>query len=199
MRRARQRTINHQALPPNPTFRQLKLAVGDHSTDDRQGADIEKLAHAPVIFTDGAYSSVASAGGWAWIRAGDGVYASGSALGTTSQRMELTAAYQALRYYAGHEPRLVIVSDSAYLVNCFRSAWHQTWERKAWRTTTGAPVKNQDIWVPLIELALAGGTQVDWAHIKGHSGHHFNEMADRLAVQARLQAASDGPSSSDWD
>jgi ribonuclease HI len=71
---------------------------------------------ATVVYTDGACLGNPGPGGWAWAEP-EGAYASGPAARTTNQRMEITAAYEAVR---GHpDGPLEIVSDSTYVVNCF--------------------------------------------------------------------------------
>src|SRR3546814_17986278 len=101
-------------------------------------------------YTDGACSGNPGPGGWAWA-VPDGPYASGAAAQTTNQRMEITAAYEAVRAIDG---RLEIVSDSTYVVNCFRDRWHEGWVKRGWKNSQRQPVANRDLWEPLIELVL---------------------------------------------
>lgn len=111
----------------------------------------------------------------------DGPELSGGDPSTTNNRMELTAAIQAL---AHTEPgaEVDIYSDSAYVVNAFRQNWFAGWERRGWRNAKGDPVENQDLWRTLYRLA--GERRVRWHKVKGHSGDPYNERADRLAVAA---------------
>jgi ribonuclease HI len=132
-----------------------------------------------VVFSDGACLGNPGPGGWAWAD-GAGAFASGHEPRTTNQRMEITAAYQAVRSHPGP---LRVVSDSAYVVNCFRDRWWQGWIRRGWRTSAGKPVANRDLWEPFIELVRARG-DVTFRWVKGHSGHPMNELVDRLAVEA---------------
>lgn len=99
--------------------------------------------------------------------------------------MELQAALEAIR--ALPEP-LTVVSDSAYVVNCFKAGWWKGWHRNNWLNSARKPVANRDLWEPLIELVLARD-DVTFRWIKGHSGDPLNEQADRLAVAAGLEAA----------
>jgi ribonuclease HI len=62
------------------------------------------------------------------------------------------------------------------------------WKRKGWKTASGAPVKNKEIWIQL-DAAAAGHEQVRWHWVKGHVGHELNERADVLAVSAIVTAA----------
>jgi len=140
-----------------------------------------------IVFTDGACLGNPGPGGWAWA-VEDGPYASGSEAETTNQRMELRAALEAIRSLP--DP-LRVVSDSSYLVNCFRDRWWAGWERRGWRTAQGTPVANQDLWRPLVELVRSRRIELVW--VKGHAGVAMNELVDRLATEAaRLQAGRQG-------
>jgi ribonuclease HI len=93
--------------------------------------------------------------------------------------MEVTAALEALRTLTG---RLEIVSDSSYLVNCFKQRWHVTWLANGWRNSQKKPVANRDLWEPLIQLALAREATFRW--VKGHGTDPMNAWVDELAVLA---------------
>ncbi len=139
-------------------------------------------AEAPtVVYTDGACRGNPGPGGWAWV-VPDGPRDSGAAPQTTNQRMELTAVLEAVRSLEGP---LEIVSDSTYVVNCFRDRWWEGWLRRGWRNSQKKPVANRDLWEPLLELALPRSVAFRW--VKGHAGDRWNDEADRLAV-----AAADG-------
>jgi ribonuclease HI len=112
----------------------------------------------------------------------DGPYASGADAATTNQRMELTAALEAMRSLSGP---LRIVSDSTYVVNCFRDRWYEGWKRRGWVNSQRKPVANRDLWEPLIDLFLERG-DVEWGWVKGHSGDPMNDLVDQLAVEAAL-------------
>ena len=145
-----------------------------------------------IVYTDGACSGNPGPGGWAWAVPG-GRWASGAAAATTNQRMELTAALEALRTLAGP---LDVVTDSTYVANCFRDKWYLGWRRRGWRNSQGKPVANRDLWEPLIELVLDSGTTFRW--VKGHSGHIINDFVDQLAVEAaRTQLAATGAGTPD--
>ena len=134
------------------------------------------------MHTDGACRGNPGPGGWAW--ADDrGAFASGFEPHTTNQRMEITAVIEALRDHSGAGP-IEIVSDSTYVVNCFRDRWYEGWRRKSWKNSQGKPVANRDLWEPLIELATAEGTAVSFAWVKGHSGDAMNDWVDVLATVA---------------
>jgi ribonuclease HI len=94
--------------------------------------------------------------------------------------MEITAAYEAVRAHPGP---LEVVSDSTYVVNCFRDRWWEGWIRRGWMNSARKPVANRDLWEPFVELVLARG-DVTFRWVKGHAGHAMNELADKLAVEA---------------
>ena len=137
-----------------------------------------------VAYTDGACSGNPGPGGWAWAVPG-GPFASGAEARSTNQRMEITAAYQALVTLAGP---LRIVSDSTYVVHCFRDRWYEGWHKRGWRNSRREPVANQDLWEPFIEAYLARG-DVEFEWVKGHGGDPMNDLVDRLAVEAALTQA----------
>ena len=142
-----------------------------------------------VIYTDGACSGNPGPGGWgAVLRYGDHekeLYG-GQAAPTTNNRMELTAPIQALESLT--RPSVVhIHTDSSYVRNGIMS-WLPNWKRKGWRTSTGQPVKNADLWRRLEEAA--GRHQVEWFWVKGHAGDPDNERADRLATRGAREAAA---------
>ncbi len=145
-----------------------------------------------VVYTDGACSGNPGPGGWAWAEP-HGKWASGADANTTNQRMELTAALEAVGTVAGP---LEIVSDSTYVVNCFRDRWYEGWLKRGWLNSQKKPVANRDLWEPFIELVLARG-DVEFRWVKGHSGEPMNELVDQLAVEARdSQGDHSGPDSS---
>lgn len=134
-----------------------------------------------VVYTDGACSGNPGPGGWAWA-VPDGPYASGSEPHTTNQRMEITAAFRAVEALEGP---LEVVSDSTYVVNCFRDRWWQGWEKRGWLNSQRKPVANRDLWEPFVGLVKARG-DIEFRWVKGHGGDPMNELVDRLAVEAAL-------------
>jgi ribonuclease HI len=139
-----------------------------------------------VVYTDGACLRNPGPGGWAWAVSED-LYASGSDPATTNQRMELMAVIEALDEFSSGRVR--VVSDSTYVVNCFRQRWWAGWRAKGWRNARSEPVANQDLWRPLVALVIderAGEIELEW--VKGHGTSVGNNLADRLATEAaRLQ------------
>lgn len=130
-------------------------------------------------FTDGACSGNPGPGGWgAVLQFGDRereLY--GGADNTTNNRMELTAAIEALR--ALKEPcEVSLTTDSTYVKDGI-TQWLTNWKKNGWKTAAKKPVKNQDLWQQLDEQASRH--QIEWRWVKGHSGHPENERADALA------------------
>jgi ribonuclease HI len=110
----------------------------------------------------------------------DGRWASGAEAISTNQRMEIKAALDAV---ASLDGPLLIVSDSTYVVNCFRDRWYVGWQQRGWLNKAKKPVANRDLWEPLIELVTSRG-DVTFRWVKGHSGDVMNDLVDRLAVEA---------------
>ena len=106
---------------------------------------------------------------------------SGGEAATTNQRMELTAAIEGLAAIPDRR-RVLLHSDSAYVVNCFRDRWWEGWERNGWKNAGKQPVANRDLWERLI--AAARRHEVIWHKVKGHSGEALNERVDQLARAA---------------
>jgi ribonuclease HI len=133
-----------------------------------------------VVYTDGACSGNPGPGGWAWAVAPTGPFASGAEARTTNQRMEITAAFEAVKANSGP---LHVVSDSTYVVNCFRDRWYEGWRAKGWLNSQRKPVANRDLWEPFIATVEARGDVIfEW--VKGHSDDPLNDIVDRLAVEA---------------
>ncbi|MCX7302469.1 MAG: ribonuclease HI [Rhodobacterales bacterium] len=135
-------------------------------------------------YTDGACSGNPGPGGWGVLlvaRNGDTVVKerglSGGEPDTTNNRMELLAAINALETL-DRPSTLTIITDSAYVRGGI-TEWLPGWKRKGWRTSTGKPVKNEDLWRRLDEAAARH--RISWEWVKGHAGHPENERADELA------------------
>ncbi len=135
------------------------------------------------IWTDGGCKPNPGPGGWAAVlRFRDTIRElSGAAADTTNNRMELTAAAEALE--AMKRPcQIIIHTDSEYLKNGI-TRWHTGWVRKNWRNAAGDPVKNMDLWRRVLDAAKPHA--IEWRWVRGHSGDAMNERADRLATAAR--------------
>jgi ribonuclease HI len=135
------------------------------------------------VYTDGACRN--KVGGWAWWNADTDESRSGVETPTTNQRMELRAALEAMNEHF-NDKELTIVSDSAYVVNCFGQKWWIKWLANGWIGSKGKELANRDIWEPLLELVQQHGTvQFEW--VKGHSGDPGNDKVDALAVEEVLR------------
>lgn len=134
------------------------------------------------MHTDGACIGNPGPGGWAWA-AGTELYASGAEAYTTNQRMELRAVIEAISQCPGG---LEVVSDSSYVVNCFKDRWWANWRRRNWRNAKGEPVANRDLWEPLVAEVIdhRGERAIQFRWVKGHAGDPMNEFVDRLANEA---------------
>jgi ribonuclease HI len=133
------------------------------------------------IFTDGACSGNPGPGGWgAILRWGSHERElKGGEPATTNNRMEMTAAIEALRALK-RPSRVRLYTDSNYLKDGI-NLWLAQWKRRGWLTADRKPVKNLDLWQRL-EAAMAPH-QVEWIWVRGHAGHPENERADALARQ----------------
>ena len=132
-----------------------------------------------TIYTDGACKGNPGEGGWgAYIEYNnEKVKLYGYEKDTTNNRMEITAAIEALRYIKV-KSNIIIYTDSKYLMNGINS-WIHDWKRNNWRTSSNKGVKNIDLWQIIDELN--SNHSIKWTWVKGHSGNPGNEMADELA------------------
>lgn len=134
-----------------------------------------------VAHTDGSCRKNPGPGGWgAMLRKGKKYrMLSGADPQTTNNRMEMMGVIEVLRFLEGKGPyKLRIFSDSQYVVKGI-SQWVPGWRRRNWKTATGSPVKNADLWKELD--SLRGFHQIEWNWVRGHNGNEDNEIADRLA------------------
>ena len=137
------------------------------------------MKHTVEIYTDGACRGNPGPGGWgALLRYGDvdkQLY--GGEHLTTNNRMELKAVIEALS--ALSKPcKVTLTSDSTYVLKGI-SEWLPNWKKRDWRTAGKKPVKNEDLWKTLDDLAEMH--EIEWHWVKGHSGHIENELVDQLA------------------
>jgi len=191
------RVRSGEVLPREETLRLLSAlrSVLDSSREaprpERSEAAPPPASEAPMdeggptlveVFTDGACKGNPGPGGWAAIlRQGrQEKEFSGAESLTTNNRMELTAAIEALRRLH-RSCRVRICTDSQYLKNGI-TLWIRTWKRNGWKTSARKPVKNVDLWQELDRLAARH--QVEWCWVAGHAGHPENERCDRLAREA---------------
>jgi ribonuclease HI len=131
------------------------------------------------IHTDGACKGNPGVGGWGAVLKLDGktreLY--GGETQTTNNRMELTAVIRALE--ALEVDRTVRLHTDSQYVQQGISVWIHDWKKRGWRTADKKPVKNEDLWRKLDELAQR--REVEWVWVRGHTGDPGNERADELA------------------
>ena len=135
-----------------------------------------------TIYTDGACSGNPGKGGWGaiLIYAKEKKYLSGANPLTTNNQMELTATIEALKAIL-KPSNIALYTDSQYVKNGITS-WIFNWKKNGWKTANKKPVANKDLWIELEKYV--DFHSVSWFWVKGHSGDHYNEIADELAVKA---------------
>lgn len=136
-----------------------------------------------LIYTDGGCRY--GIGAWAWWCETTDESGSGVATETTNQRMEMTAVAEAIGEYFSSKS-IVIMSDSAYVVNCFTQQWFTRWIENGWKSTSHGPIRNQDLWAPLIKAVQDHGN-VKFIKVKGHSGNIGNQIVDNLCTERILK------------
>ena len=129
-------------------------------------------------------------GAWAWLVVEchqEIIRKCGAEVNTTNQRMELTAAAEALDYvvhnYISPFDRVIVYTDSAYLHNCYIQKWYKAWQINGWKNSKKQPVANQDLWERLIPYFEQ--PEIEFVKVKGHSGkteqEKYNEIVDEMA------------------
>lgn len=139
-----------------------------------------------TVYTDGAARQNPGPGGWgAIVLTGDEqVIELGAGVAhTTNNKMEMSAAIEALAYLANTPGKITIYTDSSYLVRGITD-WIKGWRRRGWTTADGSPVLNRELWERLSELVAARGRAggVSWLHVRGHAGVPGNERCDEIAT-----------------
>ena len=136
---------------------------------------------AVTVYTDGGCKPNPGAGGWAAVLLYNDTEKElyGAEPDTTNNRMELTAAIEALQ--ALKRPCSVVMHTDSEYVKRGITEWMPGWKRAGWKRKTGA-IKNSDLWRKLDELASQH--DIDWRWVKGHAGDYYNERCDELATQA---------------
>jgi len=131
------------------------------------------------VYTDGASNKNGS--GWAVIVPSLQKIVRGDLpFGSTNQQAELSAIVQAVHCFG---TQITIYTDSKYSIGCFKD-WWQNWMRNGWQNSKKQPVKND----ALIKFGLSlGANQVQFVHVRGHSGDYYNDMADYYASNSTLR------------
>lgn len=144
--------------------------------------DKNKTTSQVTIYSDGACSGNPGPGGWgALLKFGQREKElSGGQLQTTNNRMELTAAIEALKTL-NRPCRVQFYTDSQYLRKGI-TEWIGPWKRRGWKTAAKKPVKNQDLWRELDDAIQKH--KIKWHWVRGHAGQRENERVDKLARDA---------------
>lgn len=132
-------------------------------------------------YTDGSYIQSTQNGGWAYIILDDSeniiFEGSGAESNTTNQKMEMVAVIEALKCLKKENINNVkLLSDSAYVVSCFKEKWYDKWILNGWMNYKNKPVSNKDYWIEMINLY--NSLTVDIEHIKSRS-NKFNKIVDK--------------------
>ena len=133
-----------------------------------------------TIYTDGACSGNPGIGGWVVVileNNKEDTFLNGGNDNTTNNRMELTAAIEALNYFEDSQT-ITLITDSKYVKDGIQS-WIQNWKKNGWKTSAKKPVKNKELWIKLDQL-ISRHT-ISWEWVKGHDGNVHNEKADYFA------------------
>jgi ribonuclease HI len=154
----------------------MSHAPRSDAVDKRDAVD---KSNAVDIYTDGACKGNPGVGGWGVLLSSGGKTRElfGGEPHTTNNRMELIAVIRALEALKRH-CRVRLHTDSKYVQQGI-SEWIHAWKKRGWKTADRKPVKNDDLWRRLDELAVQH--DIEWLWVKGHSGHDGNERADELA------------------
>jgi ribonuclease HI len=133
-----------------------------------------------TIYTDGSARGNPGRGGWGAVVADDNEVREigGSDPYTTNNKMELTAAIEALKTLEFGK-QVTVYTDSEYVMKGM-TEWIDNWQKKGWKTASKKPVENQDLWRALLEAST--GKEVEWQYVAGHSGHVANDRVDEIAT-----------------
>ena len=133
------------------------------------------------IYTDGACSGNPGPGGWGAVLlyGAHEKQLSGGEANTTNNRMELTAVIEALSLLK-RPCRVTLTTDSKYVADSVTKGWVYGWQKRGWKKSDGKDAINVDLWQRLLPLLQTHEVTFVW--IKGHAGHKYNEICDKLAV-----------------
>lgn len=146
------------------------------------------------VFTDGATSNNGyenSYGGWAYAIYSDNELIeknSDHVIPATNNICELTAAIKGCESVLNlltPFDRVIVYSDSAYLVNCFKQKWYHKWVINNWVNSKKQPVKNKELWEQLIYFFEV--PNFEFEKVKGHADNERNNFVDKLAVEAKMR------------
>lgn len=144
------------------------------------------------IYTDGAASSngyEGAPGGWAWILLYNkqiAEFKAGHVANATNNICELMAVIDACDFLSHFTlEKTIIYSDSAYIINCYKQKWYKKWQANGWKNSKKQPVANKELWeliIPFFENEL-----FEFEKVTGHSNNKYNNLADKMAVDAKQE------------
>lgn len=143
------------------------------------------------VYADG--SSYQGIGSWAFCVVKDDelmVHHFDSFEDATNNRAELLAVinfFETIPLRASDN--VTIISDSAYVINCFLDKWYVRWRQQNWYGSAGK-VKNRDLWERLLSLVESVPYPITWKHVRGHQGNKWNDYVDQLCTKCRLNHQS---------
>lgn len=142
------------------------------------------------LYTDGATSNngyEGSVGGWAYLLVNEVdnilLQASGKVVGTTNNICEMIAIIRGCSAASSFSAFITVCSDSAYIINCYKEKWYKKWQSNGWLNSKGQPVANKELWEQLIPFFESD--KFEFEKVQGHSGNHYNEIVDKMAVEAK--------------
>lgn len=161
---------------PKPPPARTPSSTDDHPED------------AVIIYTDGGSINNPGPGGYGIVQLyqGERKEISGGYRLTTNNRMELTACIVALRQLPRRDRKVILHSDSSYVVNGISKGWARGWRKRGWIKSDRKPAINPDLWGELLDLVE--GLDITFKWVRGHAGNPLNERCDELAVSAARQS-----------
>ena len=143
------------------------------------------------IYTDGATSGngkTNAIGGWAYLILNDNNEIieknSGHIEQATNNICELTAILMGCEAVKDTDDFVTVYSDSAYCINCYQDRWYLKWQMNGWQTSQHKPVANKELWQHLIHYF--DDERFTFKKVHGHSNNNYNNMVDRMAVEAKF-------------
>jgi ribonuclease HI len=184
-RDSRRRTVYAEKNPQGHVFPRAAERVEEilGALEGRAAPQMQDDDGRPIGAFDGGADPNPGPGSWAVVLP-DGRELTGVEPRTTNNRMELTSAIRLLEATRGP---LRAIGDSRYVIEGI-TRWIHGWRQREWKTVTGKPVENRDLWEELARLAQ--GRRILWERVAGHRGHPLNERCDRLCVEARRKAGT---------
>lgn len=132
------------------------------------------------LYTDGSYKHQLNIGGYAAFLPHEQTVICGSQENTTNNKMELQAVISGLRAI-DKDKEVVVYTDSQYVCNGIAKKWVKKWEKNNWKTSTGKPVKNKELWQELTnEVSKHPKVEFEW--VKGHASTRNNNLCDAFAT-----------------